>query len=361
MSNMETEIQIDGSQGEGGGQIVRSSLALSLITGRSFTIENIRANRRQPGLALQHLTAVQAAARIGNAEVSGDKLRSNRISFRPNEYVGGHFEFPIQTAGSSTLVLQTVLPALMIAEGESTVVVTGGTHNQMAPPYDFIANTYAPIIRAIGPEIELNLDKHGFYPAGGGQITMQICPSSSLGPINMVKRGQLISKQVRAIVSRLPRKIAQREIDTFQSKSGWRKSCFDIVEIAQPFGPGNVMLIELEFENLTEVIAGFGERGVSAENVAQRAWRETKAFLESEVPVGEYLADQLLLPMGIGAHLGTGGGTILTGPLSEHSKTHLDILQRFLNMQSEIEEVENGFLITIGQDKDCMQSDDSDD
>lgn len=347
MSNIETEIQIDGSQGEGGGQIVRSSLALSLITGRSFTIDNIRAKRKTPGLALQHLTAVRAAARVGNAELIGDKLRSTKISFRPNEYVGGHFEFPIQTAGSSTLVLQTVLPALMIASGESTVVVTGGTHNQMAPPFDFLAKTYAPLIEAIGPKIGLRLDKHGFYPAGGGQITMHVQPTDSLAPIHLLERGKLVSRSVRAIVSGLPRKIAQRELDTIQKASGWPKNCSEIVEVDQPVGPGNVVVIELEFENVTELVAGFGEQGVPAEKVAKRTWRRAKSYLDSEVPVGEYLADQLLLPMGIGAHLGTGGGKILTGPLSEHSKTHLEILHRFLNIRSSVEPVGNGFEVSI--------------
>jgi len=356
MNSIETDLTIDGSQGEGGGQIVRSSLALSLITGRSFTIDNIRAKRSKPGLALQHLTAVRAATRVGNAEITGDELRSSRISFRPNEFVGGHFEFPIQTAGSSTLVLQTVMPALMLASGESTVIVTGGTHNQMAPPFDFLAKTYVPMIESIGPQVELSLDKHGFYPAGGGQITMKVKPTKSLAPIHLVERGKLISRSVRAIVSGLPRKVAQRELDTIQKASGWPKNCSTIVEVDHPVGPGNVVIIELEFENVTEVIAGFGERGLPAEKVARRTWQRAKSHLDSEVPVGEYLADQLLLPMGIGAHLGMGGGKILTGPLSDHSKTHLEILHTFLDIKSSIEAVDNGFEVTI-QSLDQSQAD----
>ncbi len=340
-------ITIDGSQGEGGGQIVRSSLALSLLTGKPFSIVKIRAGRKKPGLALQHLTAVRAAARVGNAELTGDEIGSREITFRPNDFLGGHFEFPIQTAGSSTLVLQTILPPLMLASGESSVTITGGTHIMMAPPYDFIVKSYLSQVQKLGPRFNAELAAYGFYPVGGGKIKIGIQPASSLGRLEITERGKLLHRKATAIVSRLPRHIAEREIRKLQSRSGWQPKCFEIIEIEEPVGPGNVVLIELAYENVTEVFTGFGKQGLRAEQVADQAWRQVKKYLNSEWPIGEHLADQLMLPLGIGAHFGTGGGRFLTGPLSQHSKTHIDILKTFLDIRIDVVETETGVWVSL--------------
>jgi RNA 3'-terminal phosphate cyclase (ATP) len=160
-------LTIDGSQSEGGGQVLRSSLALSLVTGRPFAIENIRAGRKKPGLLRQHLTAVLAAAEVSAAEVEGAALASRRLLFRPGRVRAGDYAFRVGTAGSATLVLQTVLPALLLAEGESTLTLEGGTHNPMAPPVDFLENAYLPLVNRLGPRVKVQLVRPGFYPAGG--------------------------------------------------------------------------------------------------------------------------------------------------------------------------------------------------
>jgi len=325
-------ITIDGSFGEGGGQIVRSSLALSLLTGRPFEIDNIRAGRRKPGLMRQHLTAVEAAAQIGRAQVEGAAIGSRRLVFWPGEVTPGDYHFSVGTAGSTTLVLQTVLPALMVARGPSSLTLEGGTHNPFAPPFDFLTKSYLPLIAHMGPQVTVTLQRPGFYPAGGGRLEVQIHPVDSLGPLELTERGEITSYRVRALVANLPRHIAQRECDTIAKKTGWNESCFHVEEIDQSKGPGNVVMIELESPHVTEVCTGFGKIGVRAEQVASSVLRDARKYLKADVPVGEHLADQLMLPLGIGAWQGTGGGTFRTMGLSLHAKTHAEILKRFLNI-----------------------------
>jgi len=294
-------LTIDGSFGEGGGQIVRSSLALSLVTGRPVTIDHIRAGRKKPGLMRQHLTAVQAATKIGRASVEGDTLGSRHLVFEHGDVVPGDYHFAISTAGSTTLVLQTVLPALMTASGESNLVLEGGTHNPFAPPFDFLARTYLPLVASMGPKVTTALKRPGFYPAGGGCLEVHIQPATSLGPLELNERGPIVSRRVRALVANLPRHIAQRECDTITEKTGWDASCFSVEEANGSRGPGNVVMIELESEQVTEVFTGFGKMGVRAEQIASGVLRDARHYLKADAPVGEYLADQLMLPLGIGA------------------------------------------------------------
>jgi RNA 3'-terminal phosphate cyclase (ATP) len=333
---MTESLYIDGSQGEGGGQILRSALALSLVTGRPFTIDNIRARRSRPGLMRQHLTAVQAAAEVGQARVEGDKIGSRRLVFEPDDVKPGEYDFRIGTAGSATLVAQTVLPALLIQDGPSVVHVEGGTHNPFAPPYDFLAATYLPLVARMGPTLETTLHRHGFYPAGGGRFTVNVQPSPQLSWFELIDRGQLRDRRVRALVANLPLHIAERECSTIAKASGWPKKCFEAQEISAA-GPGNVVLIEIEHEHLTEVVSSVGEKGVKAEKVATRAWREAKTYLDSEVPVDPHLADQLLLPLGVAAWKYQTGGRYLTGPLTDHAHTHIDVLKLFLDVPITIE------------------------
>ena len=173
-------LKIDCSMGEGGGQILRSSLALSLVMGRSIRIEKIRAGRKKPGLLRQHLTAARAAAEIGRAQVRGVELGSEELEFAPGVVVPGEYRFAVGSAGSATLVLQTVLPALLTASGPSQLVLEGGTHNPMAPPFDFLEKAFLPCIRRMGPRVEATLTRPGFYPAGGGAFEVAIEPVERL-------------------------------------------------------------------------------------------------------------------------------------------------------------------------------------
>ena len=317
---------IDGSAGEGGGQILRSSLALSLVTGKPFRLTGVRARRARPGLLRQHLTALRAAQAVGCAEVVGAELGSREVTFVPQHVNSGTYNFSVGTAGSATLVFQTVLPALMIADGPSTLVLEGGTHNPAAPPFEFLERAFLPIVERMGPKVSVKLERAGFYPAGGGRFTATITPAQ-LSPIDLLERGEIRDRSVHAVVVALPRRIAEREIARLAHRLDWPASCFH-VEAANAQGPGNVVHVEIASEHVTEVFTGFGERGVRAEAVADAVADEALEYLAAaDVPVGKHLADQLLLLFAL-----AGGGRFRTLPLSAHARTQQDIIEKFLEV-----------------------------
>lgn len=329
-------ITIDGSYGEGGGQILRTSLALSLVTGQPFTIENIRAGRKKPGLMRQHLTAVNAATQIGNAEVSGNRIGSQQIFFEPKEIRPGSYRFAVGTAGSTTLVMQTVLPALMVADGPSELVIEGGTHNPYAPPFDFLQKAFLPLINRMGVKITADLEKPGFYPAGGGCFRVHIEPCEKLSGLEIIKRGEIVRRKATAYVSKIPNNVAKRELKVIAKKLNWDKEFLFIEEVKNSPGPGNILTLEIESESITEVFTGFGEYGVRAEQVAAGTIKDVREYLASEAPVGRYLADQLIVPMAL-----SGGGKIHILPPTRHTTTNVDVLVQFLNMDVRLNDLGN--------------------
>ncbi|MCB1955049.1 MAG: RNA 3'-terminal phosphate cyclase [Rhodocyclaceae bacterium] len=316
-------LQLDGSQGEGGGQILRSALSLSMLTGTSFTIERIRAGRARPGLLRQHLTAVRAAAEICSAKVSGDTLGSSALQFEPGAIRGGDYHFAIGSAGSCTLVLQTLLPALWFADAPSTVTITGGTHNQAAPPADFLISSWAPLVARMGVCQSIALRRHGFYPAGGGELFARTTPVPQLRPLELIARGQPRSQRARAIVAAQGLDVARAQVTRLGE---WLGQCTSrIHELPASEGPGNVVLIEFIHEHVTEIFSGFGQRGRSATSVADAAIAEAEHYRTSIACVGEHLADQLLLPIAL-----AGSGRFTCTTVSSHFETNIDIIQRFL-------------------------------
>jgi RNA 3'-terminal phosphate cyclase (ATP) len=333
-------ITIDGSFGEGGGQILRTSLSLSLVTGKPFRIEKIRAGRKNPGLLRQHLTAVNAAAQIGQAEVTGASIGSTQLTFAPGEIKHGAYHFAIGTAGSTTLVLQTVLPALLTARElngqQMTLTLEGGTHNPYAPTFDFLAAAFLPLLNRMGAFVEARLDRHGFYPAGGGRIEVTVHPTTKLQPLDLTDRGKLRERRALAVVANLPRKIAEREIALIQKKLSWPSKYLRVLETSEAHSPGNFIAIEIESDALTECFTGIGERGVAAEEVADKAAQQARRYLASEAVVGEFLADQLLIPMALAR-----GGAFTTLPPSRHTTTNIEIIQKFLNLEIHAQQIEN--------------------
>ena len=318
-------IRIDGSTGEGGGQMLRSALSLSLVTGKAFRMENIRAKREKPGLLRQHLTAVLAACEIASAQADGATLGSKILTFTPGSVQSGNYRFAVGTAGSGTLVFQTILPALMTTGGRSEVIIEGGTHNMQAPPLDFLQKAFLPVINRLGPKVELRLEKYGFYPAGGGRFTATIEPCDRLSTIQLVERGEIERRGAVAIVANLPRSIAQRETDTIVKLLNWDEQSTQIVETRNSVGPGNIVLIELTSSNVTEVFCGFGRIGASAESVASEAADAVRSYLVSGAVAGEHLTDQLLLPFAL-----AGGGAFTAEKLNLHSRTNMEIIRCFL-------------------------------
>jgi len=332
-------IEIDGSFGEGGGQVLRTSLALSLVTGKPVRIRHVRAKRSKPGLLHQHLTALKAAARVGCAKVEGDVLGSGEVVFEPGAVVPGHYELDVGTAGSANLVLQTILPALITADAPSTLVLSGGTHNMASPPYDFLEKAYAPLLARMGPELRLELDRHGFYPAGGGRFRASIRPAK-LAPLELRERGEARSLRAEVLLSRLPTHVARRELDAIAEVLEVKDR---VVREVDSRGPGNVAMVVAEHEHVTEVFTGFGKRGRRAEDVGESVAREAKAWLEAEVPVGEHLADQLMLLLAL-----AGGGAFRTLPLSGHATTQPHTIGAFLDVPIRTEEKDGVATVHVG-------------
>src|SRR5215831_10514633 len=339
-------LTIDGSEGEGGGQILRTSLALSLVTGQPFRMERIRAKRQKSGLLRQHLTAVEAAKAVGCAEVSGAEMNSQTLEFQPNQVTPGNYRFAVGTAGSATLVLQTVLPALLLASDKSTLTLEGGTHNPLAPPFDFLARSFMPMIHRMGPAVELELRRPGFYPAGGGRFHARIEPSKRLSPLTLNERGTIQSRRAKVCLSKLSPEIADRELAVVREELRWTAAECSVEAVPHPKGPGNAVVLEIQTEHVTAVFTGFGERGRPAEEVAREAIDAAKAWLQAEVPVDEYLADQLLLPMALAV-----SGSFRTTKSSLHTITNAAVIRRFLPVSILLEpESETVCKITIGKD-----------
>lgn len=322
-------IYIDGSAGEGGGQIFRSSLTLSMCTGKPVCIERIRAGRKKPGLLRQHLTCLRAAKAISNASVTGDEMGSTKVVFKPGKVKAGSYQFSVGSAGSTTLVFQTVFLPLLFCEGESEVTFEGGTHNGMAPSVDFLAKSFLPLMGKIGAECELSLERFGFYPAGGGQWSIKIKPVSKLAYLELDEQVEYLNKVVTAIESKLPRHVTARELNVIQNAFDWPAESFSARSVLS-VGPGNIVSIALESNDSNLVVEVVGEKRLSAEKVASKAVSEVQRYLNAKVPVCEYLADQLLLPMVAGK-----GGCFLTVKPSLHFTTNVEVIQRFMPVQVE--------------------------
>lgn len=330
-------VEIDGAFGEGGGQIIRSSLTLSLATGRAFRVFNIRARRPKPGLLRQHLTAIRAAAEIGSADVRGDALGSRDLTFRPGQVRAGDYRFATGSAGSTSLVLQTVLPVLLACDGPSHVTLEGGTHNTFAPPFEFLERAFLPLVGRIGGRVEAVLDRPGFYPAGGGKLRVRIEPIRQAQRLELSERGPIKAIRAQAVVSRLPRHIAERELQPIRRAFSLKPDRATVVEERRSPGPGNVVSIVVESEHVTEVVTAFGRKGVPAEEVAEIAIAEASEYVDAGVPVGRHLADQLLVPLALFR-----GGDFLTLEPSAHTTTNVETIRRFLSTDVSVTEQAGG-------------------
>lgn len=335
-------IELDGARGEGGGQILRTSLALAMITQQPLRMHHIRAGRAKPGLRRQHLACVEAAAALCHAELRGASVGSQELTFAPGAITGGELVIDIGTAGSTTLVVQTIVEAAIAAGVPLRAVISGGTHNPMAPPYDFLARVYLPHLRAMGADVELTLERHGFASGGGGQspgeprvqrggeasgrhgqLTLTV-GVGALRPIELVEAGPIVARRATAILARLPTHVGERELAVVRERLGFTPAECELRDVPAS-STGNALLIEVERAGGRELVSAIGERGLRAEAVAGRACDELAAFLAADVPVGEHLADQLLLPMAV-----AGGGRFRAAPLSLHATTNLATIAHFL-------------------------------
>ncbi len=341
-------IEIDGAVGEGGGQILRTSLALSMCTGQPFVLTKIRAGRAKPGLMRQHLTCVSAAAEVSGAEVLGAELNSQSLTFKPGPVRAGDYVFNVGTAGSCTLVLQTVWPALMMADAPSRLKLGGGTHNPMAPPFHFLARSYAPLLRKLGAKVDLELRRLGFYPAGGGEIEATVWPAQDLlQPFDLNDRGAKVEAYAECIAAALPRSVARRELEQLGAGLGWAADQLREAPGRQNEGPGNALHATLVYEHVCEVFTAFGEKGVSAEQVARRVVREVRSYQGSDAALGPHLADQWALPIALAVWHRGGQASFTCTELTPHATTNFEVIQRFLPVAFSTSAAEDGFVVTV--------------
>lgn len=321
-------IELDGAHA--GGQLLRSALSLALCTGTGFTLHNIRGARTRPGLMRQHLTAVLAASAVGQAAVHGAQLGSTTLRFEPaaDAIAGGDFHFATGSAGSTTLVLQTLLPALWRARAPSTLKLEGGTHNPMAPSADFLADTFLPVLRTMGVDAALDLVAHGFHPAGGGVLQATVQPCAQLRVVALEARGALVEVRGIALLSALAAGIGRRELAVLAARLGLDEDALELRSVRPAIGPGNAVMVRVRHAAHTETFTGFGARGVPAETVAAGVADEAQAYLASTAFAGEHLADQLLLPMAL-----AGGGTFTTVAVSDHLVSNARLIEKFLPVE----------------------------
>jgi len=338
---------VDGSYGEGGGQVLRTSLSLSAITGRPLRLVNIRAARRKPGLMPQHLTGVRALARICNAEVQGDKLGSQELTFVPGTAPqAGSYTFDVAqvakggSAGSVSLIAQTVLLPLALAPGTSEVTLRGGTHMPWSPVYDYLKRVYLPTLRWMGLEAKVQIVKWGWYPEGGGEVraTIQSLPSQArLGGLILRQRGELLRVRGLSASSSLPKHVRERQEGTALQalRSNGVNPRLDVLD-APSKGTGSVVFLWAEFENVLAGFTALGERGKPAERVAEEAARALLDYLHGDGALDRHLADQVILPLALAA----GPSSFTAESVTQHLLTNAWAVNQFFPGRVQIEGVE---------------------
>lgn len=340
-------VELDGAAGEGGGQVLRTSLALAMVTGRPLKIRRIRAGRSKPGLMRQHLVCVQAAVEVCGGSAVGAELGSQDLEFMPGPVRAGEYVFRVGTAGSCTLVLQTVLPALMLATGPSTVTLSGGTHNPLAPPFHFLERSFAALVRKLGVGLELELQRMGFFPAGGGEFRARVQPAAKLLPFDVTARGALVEEYAECLAPALPGRVAARELHAVGEALGWTREQLRLPVVRQNEGPGNALMLTLRHEHVTEVVTAFGEKGVSAERVADLALREVRAYRAGEGALGPHLADQWMLPLALAVLQSGRPASFTCTELTGHGSTNMETIAAFLPVRFETETVDSACKVTV--------------
>ncbi len=330
---MET-VTIDGSFGEGGGQILRTSLTLGCVTHKRLRMERVRAARRKPGLAKQHLTCVEAACEVTGGKCKGAELGSQTLDFEPGRIRGGDYHFDIGSAGSASLVIQTILPVLFLAEQPSTVTVTGGTHNPWSPPYDFLVESFLPAIARGGFAADCKLLRHGFFPAGGGRIRFEVQPwrEQQGGAIELCKRSSDLAIDAKVYTAKLPSHIAERQRKLLL---GSRQGIGEVehIEVTDCDGPGNCAMVRLRSSEHTTILTAFGAKGKPSLKVVSEVVNQAMAFLPGTAAVDRFLADQLLIYMAMQK-----GGGFSTNELSKHLATNIEVIKKFMSVELVVEQ-----------------------
>lgn len=331
-------VHIDGTFGEGGGQILRTSLALSCVLGRPMEITNIRTARKNPGLQPQHLTAVMAAATIAGAEVQGAELSSTTLEFRPNRTSGGTYHFNIAekkgSAGSTSLVLQTILLPLCFADQASLVTVQGGTHVPWSPSFHYLQAIVAPLLSRLGVHAEFSIQSWGWYPIGGGQVAVRITPARALRPLTVTDRGRLLRVSGISSVSNLPGHIATRQRDRALAILGRQGIDASIETLSAPSaGKGSFLFLSAELEHFSAGFGSLGAIGKRAEEVADEACDELLSHLRAQGALDQHLADQVVPWLAFCE----GPSEFTTSRVTRHLLTNLWVVRQFMDIDVQVE------------------------
>ena len=318
---------LDGSYGEGGGQILRTALTLSLLTGRPFRLINIRAGRPRPGLRPQHLACVRGAARLAGAEVEGDGRGSLEITFRPGRPRPGAYTLDIGTAGATGLLFQTLYLPLSAAGG-GRLILRGGTHVPHSPCFHYLSEVFWPVAEAMGLSGTLRIRRYGFYPAGGGEILAELEPVKALVGVTLAPPFRPRLTRVLSVTSRdLPAHIRRRQArraEKLLEEAGIRGEV--MIEAVESPSPGTFVGVWGLEETKRLGHFALGARGKPAERVAEEAVEPYLEDMERKASVDEHLADQILLP----AALATGKTRFRTPRVTGHLLTNAWVISRFL-------------------------------
>jgi RNA 3'-terminal phosphate cyclase (ATP) len=334
-------LRIDGDYGEGGGQILRTALSLSCVLKRPVEIVNIRKGRKVPGLQPQHLTAANACQRISSAQTEGNALGSTSLRFSPGETKGGEFAFDVAekkgSAGSTSLVLQTLFLPLSLCESASSVRVLGGTHVAWSPPFHYLQQVFASVIEKMGAKMNLRIHKWGWYPKGGGEVTCSIQPAARFSGLQLIDRGKLIRLSGISAVSNLPDSIAERQRNQAMNVLKPKRFSPQIELVQAPsMGQGTFLFLRAEFENTVAGFGALGERGKRAEKVADEACDDFLRFMRGDAAVDPHLADQLIPYLALAKE----PSTFTVSTITKHLLTNIWVVKQFLQTRVSVEGAE---------------------
>jgi RNA 3'-terminal phosphate cyclase (ATP) len=335
----DTLVRLDGARGEGGGQILRSALTLSLVTAKPFEIVNIRAKRPEPGLRPQHVACVRGALAVSNSTAEGGEKGSRRLVFRPGPVRAGDYLLDVGTAGSVCLLFQALCFPLALIGEPSTLRLTGGTHVRSSPPFHYLSLIWEPTVRALGYDFALELFEAGFYPEGGGQMTARVQPAKKATSWDGRSRGTLVEAQVLSTSTGLPLGIAARQSERALAKLR-EKGVYaqaDNLPLPSRVSKGTMCIVVGVFEHTRAGYAALGEKGKPAEKVADEAAEPFCDFMASAGAVDEHLADQLVLPLALAAAGRQGTEPVIsrftTRKITEHLVTNADVVGRFIDVE----------------------------
>jgi RNA 3'-phosphate cyclase len=325
-------IEVDGSYGEGGGQIIRTAVSLSALTGKPVKITNIRANRQPSGLKAQHLTGVKAVADICNAKVTGTEIGSTELTFHPGEIKGGTYDWDIGTAGSISLVLQALMPALLFSKKEFSISITGGTNVKTSPPIEYFQHIFCDYLLRIGANVKLETIRHGFYPKGGGRVKLRLQPSA-LKPIEILERGKFLKTDVWSIASKdlQNAKVAERQVKGFKHEFGETKYDKIHEDYVDTLSTGSSIHAHNHYENCKIGAEALGERGKKAEEVGSECAKKLKKEIGYDSTLDTHMLDQII------PYTAMLGGKFKFGEITSHAKTNMWVTEKFLPVKFNLE------------------------